>query len=102
MRFLLLPRVDERMEIPEMPIILAHLMARTPTEQDFDSIAELVAACDMSEDGMTEKSTRDLASGFQQEGIHLERDAWVILNGRRQLAGFACIWHRDYEEFSIF
>jgi GNAT superfamily N-acetyltransferase len=85
-----------------MPIMLSHLLARRPTAEDFDSIAELVAACDMAEDGMAEKSTHDLASCWQQDSFHLESDAWVIINGRKQFAGFACIWHRDLEEFSIF
>jgi GNAT superfamily N-acetyltransferase len=90
------------MEILAMPVKLAHLVARPPTEEDFYAIAELVAACDMAEDGMAESSTRDLASRWQHDSYHLESDAWVIVNGRKQFAGFACVWHRDHEEFSTF
>jgi GNAT superfamily N-acetyltransferase len=85
-----------------MPIMLSHLVARRPKVEDFDSIAELVAVCDMAEDGMAEKYTQDLASRWQQDGFHLESDAWVITNDRKQIAGFTCVWHRDYEEFSTF
>ena len=85
-----------------MSVILAHLVARTPTVEDLYSIAELVAACDSAEDGIADRSTRDLVSGFQHDSFHLERDAWVIVNGHKQFAGFACVWHRDHEEFSTF
>jgi ribosomal protein S18 acetylase RimI-like enzyme len=70
--------------------------------EDFDSITELVAVCDMADDGMAEKSAHDLAFRWQQDSSSLESDAWVIVNVRKQIAGFACIWHRDNEEFSTF
>jgi ribosomal protein S18 acetylase RimI-like enzyme len=85
-----------------MSVLLSHLVARTPTVEDFDSIAELVAACDMAEDGLAERSTRDLVSRSQHDSCHLESDAWVIVNDRKQFAGFACVWHCDHEEFSTF
>ena len=75
-----------------MPIMLSHLGVRRPTLEDFHSIAELVAACDMAEDWMAERSTHDLAFRWQRDDFHLESDAWVITNGRRQFAGFACVW----------
>jgi len=92
--------VDERTEILAMSVLLAHLVARTPTVEDLYSIAELVAACDSADDGIAESPTRDLASRWQHASFHLERDAWVIVNARKQFAGFACVWHRDHEEFS--
>jgi GNAT superfamily N-acetyltransferase len=85
-----------------MPVMLAHLVARTPTVEDLYAIAELVGACDNAEDGMAESSTRDLASRWQHDSYHLESDAWVIVNSRKQFAAFACVWHRDHEEFSTF
>ncbi len=83
-----------------MSVLLAHLVARTPTVEDLYSIAELVAACDSADDGIAESPTRDLASRWQHASFHLERDAWVIVNARKQFAGFACVWHRDHVEFS--
>jgi GNAT superfamily N-acetyltransferase len=85
-----------------MLIMLSQLVARRPTVEDFDSIAELVEVCDMAEDEMADRSTHDQAFRWQQDSFRLESDAWVIVNGREQFAGFACVWHRDYEEFSIF
>jgi GNAT superfamily N-acetyltransferase len=85
-----------------MPIMFSQLVARRPTMEDYDSIAELVVVCDMAEGGMDDRYTHDLPSRWQQDNFHLESDAWVITNGRKQFAGFACVWHRDYEEFSIF
>src|SRR5215467_11888994 len=90
------------MEILAMPILLTHLVARTPTVEDMYSIAELVATCGSAEYGMAGGSTRDLASCFQHDSFPLESDAWVIVSSRKQLAGFACVWHRDHEEFSTF
>jgi GNAT superfamily N-acetyltransferase len=90
------------MEIPTMPIMLAHLVARLPTFEDFDMIAKLVAACDMAEDGAAERSRPDQGSLWQLSSFHPERDAWVIVNPRKQFVGFACVWHRDHEEFSAF
>jgi GNAT superfamily N-acetyltransferase len=90
------------MEILAMPVMLSHLVARTPTEEDLFAIDELVVACGMAEYGMAESSTRDLASIWQHESFQLESDAWVIVNGRNQIAAFACVWHRDHEEYSTF
>ncbi len=85
-----------------MSVLLSNLVARTPTIEDFYSIAELVAACDKAEHGITDSSTQDLASRWQHYSFHLESDAWVIVNGRKQFVGFACVWHRDHEEFYTF
>jgi GNAT superfamily N-acetyltransferase len=85
-----------------MTILLANLVARAPTVEDVYPIAELVAACDSAEYGMAGGSARDLASLWQHDSFHLESDAWVIVSARKQFAGFACVWHRDHEEFSTF
>lgn len=37
-----------------MSVLLAHLVARTPTVEDFSSIVELVAACDSADYGIAE------------------------------------------------
>jgi GNAT superfamily N-acetyltransferase len=102
MRFLFLLKVDGRTEGKAMPIMLSHLEGRRPTVEDFDSISELVAICDMAGDVMAHSSTYDLAFLWQQDSFHLESDAWVITNDSKQYAGFAFVWHRDYEEFSTF
>lgn len=85
-----------------MSVLLSNLVARTPTIEDFYSIAELVAACDIAEHGIADSSTRDLASRWRNYSFHLENDAWVIVTGRKQFVGFACVWHRDHEEFYTF
>lgn len=85
-----------------MSVLLANLVARPPTVKDLYSIAELVAACDIAEHGITDSSTRTLGSRWQNYSFQLESDAWVIVNGRKQFAGFACVWHRDHEEFFTF
>ena len=85
-----------------MPVVLSNLVARTPTIEDFHAIAELVAACDSAEHGIADSSTRDLASRWQHYSFRLESDAWVIVSARKLFVGFACVWHRDHEEFYTF
>ncbi len=85
-----------------MLVLLSNLVARTPTVEDLSSIEELVAACDSADYGIADSPMRDLASRWQHSSFHLESDAWVIVNGRKQFAGFACVWHQDHEEFSTF
>jgi ribosomal protein S18 acetylase RimI-like enzyme len=94
--------VDFRTEELAMSVLLSNLVARTPTIEDFHSIAELVAACDIAEHGIADSSTRDLASRWRNYSFHLESDAWVIVTARKQFVGFACVWHRDHEEFYTF
>ena len=85
-----------------MSVLLSNLVARPPSIEDFHAIAELVAACDIAEHGIADSSTRELASRWQHYSFHLESDAWVIVTGRKQFVGFACVWHRDHEEFYTF
>jgi ribosomal protein S18 acetylase RimI-like enzyme len=86
-----------------MSVLLTNLVARAPSVEDFYTVAELVAACDIAEDGVANSSLRELAARWQSGSFQLESDAWVIVNNRRrfvEFVGFASIWHRDYEEFS--
>ena len=85
-----------------MSVLLSNLVARTPTMEDFHAIAELVAACDIAEHWTADSSTRELACLWQHYSFHMESDAWVIVSARKQFAGFACVWHRDHEEFYTF
>jgi ribosomal protein S18 acetylase RimI-like enzyme len=90
------------MEKLSMPILLSNLVARTATIEDFHAIAELVAACDIAEQGIVDSSTRGLVCLWQHHSFQLKSDAWVIVSARKQLVGFACVWHRDHEEFYTF
>lgn len=85
-----------------MSVLFSNLVVRTPTIEDFHALAELVAVCDSAEYGITDSSMRNLACLWQHDSFHLESDAWVIVSARKQFVGFACVWHRDHEEFSTF
>jgi GNAT superfamily N-acetyltransferase len=85
-----------------MSVLLSNLLARTPTIEDFHAIVELVAACDIAEHRTADSSTRELAHLWQHYSFHMESDAWVIVSARKLFAGFACVWHRDHEEFCTF
>ncbi len=85
-----------------MLVLLSNLVARTPTIEDFLAITELVAACDIAEHAVADSSIQDLVCLWQHYSFHLQSDAWVIVSARKQFAAFACVWHRDYEEFYTF
>ncbi len=44
----------------------------------------------------------DLTSNWQKSEFNLATDAWVIVTNKGQLVGFACVWHRDYEQIYTF
>ena len=85
-----------------MAVLLKNLLARAPKMEDLVAISELVAACDIAEYGTTDSTIEDLASNWHRPGFNLAKDAWVIVTNKGQLVGFACVWHRDYEQISTF
>jgi ribosomal protein S18 acetylase RimI-like enzyme len=85
-----------------MAVLLKNLLARAPKMEDLVAITELVAASDIAEYGIADSTMEDLASNWHQPGFNLAKDAWVIVTNKGQLVGFACVWHRDYEQISTF
>ncbi len=85
-----------------MAVLLKNLLARTPKMEDLVDIAELITACDIAEYGIADSTMEDLVSNWQRPGFNLATDAWVIVTNKGQIAGFACVWHRDYEQISTF
>jgi ribosomal protein S18 acetylase RimI-like enzyme len=85
-----------------MAVLLKNLLARAPKMEDLVAITELVAASDIAEYGIADSTMEDLASNWHQPGFNLATDAWVIVTNKGQIVGFACVWHRDYEQISTF
>ena len=85
-----------------MAVLLKNLLARAPKMEDLGAIKELITACDIAEYGIADSTMEDLASNLYQPGFNLAQDAWVIVTNKGQLVGFACVWHRDYEQISTF
>src|SRR5690348_538070 len=85
-----------------MAVLLKNLLARSPKMDDLVSIIELVRACDVDEYGLADSTMDDLASNWHQPGFNLATDAWVIVTNKGQSVGFACVWHRDYEQIFTF
>ncbi len=81
-----------------MAVLLKNLLARAPKTEDLEAISELVIACDTAEFGIADSTMEDLLSNWQQSGLNLATDAWVIVTTKGQLVGFACVWHRDHEQ----
>lgn len=85
-----------------MAVLLKNLLARAPKIEDLVAVKELVAACDVAEYGLVGSTMEDLTSNWQKSEFNLATDAWVIVTNKGQLVGFACVWHRDYEQIYTF
>jgi ribosomal protein S18 acetylase RimI-like enzyme len=85
-----------------MAVLLKSLLARTPKTEDLEAIKELATACDLAEHGLVGSSMEDLIVNWQRFDFNLTADAWVIVTIKGQVVGFACVWHRDYEQISTF
>jgi ribosomal protein S18 acetylase RimI-like enzyme len=85
-----------------MAVLLKNLLARAPYVEDLVAISELVKACDIAEFGVADSTMEDLVSNWHQSSFNLAQDAWVIVTNTGRLVGFACVWHRDYEQISTF
>jgi len=85
-----------------MAVLLKNLLARSPKLEDMVAITELIKACDVDEHGIADSTMEDLSSNWHQPGFNLATDAWVIVTNKGQAVGFACVWHRDYEQVFTF
>ncbi len=85
-----------------MAVLLKNLLARAPKMEDLVAITELITACDIAEYGIADSTMGDLASNWHRPGFNLATDAWVIVTNKGQTVGFACVWHRDYEQIFTF
>lgn len=75
-----------------MAILLHNLCARTPQLHDAAAVAELLAACDMTEDIPSRHTQAYLLADWQRPGFALESDAWMITTKTGQVAGYADVW----------
>jgi GNAT superfamily N-acetyltransferase len=75
-----------------MAVLLHNLSARPPRLADLESVTELLIACDIVEDGLSNYTKEDLRSEWQQPGFKLDRDAWVIVTTKEQFVGYASVW----------
>jgi GNAT superfamily N-acetyltransferase len=75
-----------------MTVLLHNLSARPPRLADLESVTELLIACDIVEDGLSDYTKEDLRSEWQQPGFKLDKDAWVIVTTKEQFVGYASVW----------
>lgn len=85
-----------------MAVLLKNLLARRPKTEDLEAIKELVMECDFAEHGFVGSTMEDLIVNWQRFEFNLATDAWVIVTIKGLVVGFACVWHRDYEQISTF
>ena len=75
-----------------MAVLLHNLSARPPRLADLGSVTELLVACDIVEDGLSNYTKEDLRSEWHKPGFKLEQDAWVIVTTKGQFVGYASVW----------
>ncbi len=85
-----------------MAVLLKNLLARRPKTEDLEAIKELITECDIAEHGLVGSTMEDLIVNWQKFDFKFTADAWVIVTNKGQVVGFACVWHRDYEDISTF
>jgi len=76
-----------------MAILLHNLQVRSPKLKDAGDVAELLMACDVVEEGVSDYKEEDVLSGWQtawqRSCFNLEKDAWVIVTLKGLLVGYA-------------
>ncbi len=85
-----------------MAVLLKNLLARRPKAEDLEAIKELVTECDIAEHALVGSTMEDLIVNWQRFDFNLATDAWIIVTNKGLVVGFACVWHRDYEQVSTF
>ena len=85
-----------------MAVLLKNLLARRPKTEDLEAIKELVTVCDIAEHGLVGSTMEDLVVNWQRFDFNLATDAWIIVTDKGLVVGFACVWHRGYEQIFTF
>lgn len=55
--------------------------ARPATTEDVEAVTELIAACELADDGVPEVDRDDVASDFGRPALDLERDSLLVFDG---------------------
>lgn len=85
-----------------MAVLLKNLMARELSAQDLPALGELVRLCVEAGECVAGGPLEGLLAGQPRLDLLLEKDAWVIVTTRGQLAGFACIWREEQTRMITF
>lgn len=85
-----------------MAVLLKNLLARRPKTEDLEAIKDLVVECDIDEHGLVGSTMEDLVVNWQRFDFNLSTDTWIIVTNKGMVVGFACVWHRDYEQIFTF
>src|SRR3990172_4305218 len=68
---------------------------RAPRPDEVEAVAELVAACDVVDEGAARTTTDEIESQWARPGLILERDAWVATAPGGQVAAYGAVWERE-------
>lgn len=86
-----------------MIVRLHNLSVRAPRLADLDAVAELVVACDEMETGGVDAHVQEdeLRRLWLAPGFSLRHDAWVIVNRKVQIVGYAAVHRQEEAPFSL-
>lgn len=85
-----------------MAVLLKNLVARIPCIEDLAALSALIILCEEEAGSQADSLLEDLLSQWQRPDFHLANDAWVIVTTRGEMVGFACVWHEEHTQLSIF
>jgi GNAT superfamily N-acetyltransferase len=86
-----------------MIVRLHNLSVRAPQLADLDDVAALIAACDEMETGGVDAHVQEeeLRRLWLAPGFSLQHDAWVIVNRKVQIVGYASVYLQEEALFSL-
>lgn len=72
-----------------MRVRLHNLSARPPALSDLQAVAELQAACERADVGVTLVTEEEIENSWHAPNFVLRNDAWVIVTKKGQIVGYA-------------
>ena len=70
------------------------LTVRSPRLDDLQAAYELLRACEIAEDGVSQITEQDLLTYWQAPDVNIETDVWLVANEQGQLVAYADTGHR--------
>ncbi len=85
-----------------MLVRLHNLSARAPVLVDLSAVTELIVACDEMETGGVDAHAQEeeVHRLWHTPGFSLQHDAWVIVDRKVQVVGYAAVYQHEEGQFS--
>lgn len=68
------------------------VLTRAPRPEDAAAVAGLLNMCAMAETGGLQTTVAQVRQSWESGGFDLSRDAWVLVNQKEEIVGYAELW----------